>query len=130
MSWQSYIDEHLLATQHVTHAVITGHDGNIWATSKDFNITPEECKAGAAKFVDEDSLRASGIKLGGIKYFFTSSVMEGSVKVVRCRKDSNGIIAIKTSQTCIFTVYCEPQQAGNASYVTCKLGEYLVEAGF
>jgi len=130
MSWQSYIDEHLLGTGNVTHAVITGHDGNIWATSKDFNITPEECKIGAGKFNDEDSLQSSGITIGGIKYLFTSSVMDQTLKVIRCRKESNGVIAIKTSQTCIFTVYCEPQQAGQASHVTCKLGDYLIENGF
>ena len=33
MSWQSYVDDQLLNTRMVTHAVICGHDGNIWASS-------------------------------------------------------------------------------------------------
>ena len=39
MSWQSYVDDQLLNTKMVTHAVICGHDGNIWATSADFRVS-------------------------------------------------------------------------------------------
>jgi len=33
MSWQSYVDDQLLATKMVSAAAIAGHDGNIWAKS-------------------------------------------------------------------------------------------------
>ena len=36
MSWQSYVDDQLLATKVVTKAVIAGHDGSIWAASEGF----------------------------------------------------------------------------------------------
>jgi hypothetical protein len=39
MSWQSYVDGQLLSTNMVKHAVICGHDGNIWAASPDFKVT-------------------------------------------------------------------------------------------
>ena len=39
MSWQSYVDDQLLNTKMVTHAVICGHDGNIWAKSADFVVS-------------------------------------------------------------------------------------------
>ena len=38
MSWQSYVDDQLLNTRMVTHAVICGHDGNIWASSNNFSV--------------------------------------------------------------------------------------------
>ena len=41
MSWQSYIDDQLLATKAVKNAVICGHDGNIWAKSGDFAVNIE-----------------------------------------------------------------------------------------
>ena len=39
MSWQSYIDDQLMNTNLIKHAVIAGHDGNIWATSKEFKVS-------------------------------------------------------------------------------------------
>lgn len=39
MSWQDYVDNQLLASQCVTKACIAGHDGNIWAQSKDFEVS-------------------------------------------------------------------------------------------
>ena len=41
MSWQSYVDDQLLATKAVKNAVICGHDGNIWAKSGDFAVNIE-----------------------------------------------------------------------------------------
>ncbi len=38
MSWQSYVDDQLVATKMVKHAVICGHDGNIWAQSQGFAV--------------------------------------------------------------------------------------------
>jgi len=43
MSWQSYIDDQLMNTNLIKHAVIAGHDGNIWATSKEFKMTWKNC---------------------------------------------------------------------------------------
>lgn len=41
MSWQTYIDDHLMCDiegtgNHLTSAAILGHDGNVWAQSSDF----------------------------------------------------------------------------------------------
>ena len=44
MSWQSYVDDQLLATKLVSKAAIAGHDGNIWATSEGFPATAAEIK--------------------------------------------------------------------------------------
>ena len=41
MSWQTYVDEHLMCDidgqgQHLTAAAIVGHDGSVWAQSTAF----------------------------------------------------------------------------------------------
>jgi hypothetical protein len=45
MSWQSYVDDHLMCEiegHHLTSAAILGHDGTVWAQSADF---PAVCVA-------------------------------------------------------------------------------------
>jgi len=41
MSWQTYVDEHLMCDidgtgHHLTAAAILGHDGSVWAQSTTF----------------------------------------------------------------------------------------------
>jgi len=95
MSWQSYIDDQLLNTKMVTHAVICGHDGNIWATSSDFSVTPDELKTLIAKYNNVEAMATSGIMIAGIKYMYLSS----NDKVIRAKKGMNGVHTIKTTQS-------------------------------
>ena len=44
MSWQDYIDTQLVGRE-LKQAVIAGHDGNVWAKSSNFNVTPGEIQA-------------------------------------------------------------------------------------
>jgi len=113
----------------VSNAVICGHDGNIWAKSGNFAVTPEELKALVAKFNDVGQLAASGITIAGTKYMYLSS-REGQVKVVRGKKDRNGIHCIQTTQTYIVCTYGEPVVPEQAALVTEKLGDYLVGVGY
>ena len=56
MSWQSYVDDQLVATKMVKHAVICGHDGIIWAKSVGFHVTVEELKALLARYNDPEGM--------------------------------------------------------------------------
>ena len=40
MSWQSYVDDHLIGTGHVTQGAICGVDGSLWAASAGFDVRP------------------------------------------------------------------------------------------
>lgn len=45
MSWQTYVDEHLMCDidgtgHHLSNAAIVGHDGSVWAQSSSF---PQVC---------------------------------------------------------------------------------------
>jgi len=129
MSWQSYVDDQLLATKSVSNAVICGHDGNIWAKSGDFAVTTDELKEVIGKFDNVDKMASTGITVAGIKYMYLSS-REGGVKVVRAKKDRNGVHCIRTNQTFIICTYQEPIVPEQAALVTEKLGDYLVGVGY
>jgi len=129
MSWQSYVDDQLLATKTIAHAVICGHDGNIWATSKDFTATAEEMKAIIAKFDSVDMLATSGLTVAGTKYIYVSKD-DRQLKVVRGKKGQNGVHCIKTGKTYIVCVYQDPIVPEQAAIVTEKLGDYLISVGY
>merc|ERR1712123_379566 len=103
MSWQSYVDDQLIATKVIKQAVIAGHDGNIWASSAGFAVTAE-----------------------GLKYMFLSA----TDRVVRAKKGTSGIHAIKTVQALILCVYEDPVVPEQAATVAEKLGEYLISVGY
>jgi len=129
MSWQSYIDDQLLATKAVKNAVICGHDGNIWAKSGDFAVTTDELKNIIGKFNDVGKLAETGITVAGTRYMYLSS-RDGGIKVVRAKKDRNGVHCIQTTQTYIVCTYAEPTVPEQAALVTEKLGDYLVGVGY
>merc|ERR1712080_803242 len=91
MSWQSYVDEQLIASGMVTAAAIAGHDGNIWAMG--------------------------GVTVNAFKYMFLSS----NEKVVRGKKGSSGVHIYKTSQAVIIACYSEPIVAEQCAVTTEKL---------
>jgi len=126
MSWQQYIDDQLLATKQVKEAVILGHDGNVWAASQDFSVTPEELKKIVDDYNSVDTLAQSGLTVAGTRYMYISS----NDKVVRAKKGTGGLHLVKTVQAIIIASYAEPVTAEQCAVVTEKLGDYLVSVGY
>jgi len=126
MSWQSYVDDQLLATGQVADAIIMGHDGNAWATSAGANAKPEQLKAIVTNFGDIPTLAQNGITIGDTKYMFLSA----SDKVIRGKRNQNGIHIMKTVQAIIIAIYKEPTMPEQCATVTEKLGEYLISVGY
>jgi len=126
MSWQSYVDDQLIATKVIKQAVIAGHDGNIWASSAGFAVTAEELKSLLGKYASTEQLAMNGVMIGGLKYMFLSA----TDRVVRAKKGTSGIHAIKTVQALILCVYEDPVVPEQAATVTEKLGEYLISVGY
>ena len=54
-------------TKVVKDAVIAGHDGNIWAASKDFTVTAEEMKKIAENFDNKEVMAMNGLVVAGTK---------------------------------------------------------------
>lgn len=82
MSWQTYVDDHLMCeidNQHLTAAAILGHDGSVWAQSESFPaVKPEEITGIMNDFNEAGFLAPTGLFLGGTKYM----VIQGEPGVV------------------------------------------------
>ncbi|KAL8522138.1 hypothetical protein ACS0TY_012329 [Phlomoides rotata] len=130
MSWQSYVDDHLMCEidgNHLTAAAILGHDGVVWAQSANFpQFKPEEIAGIMEDFEEPGKLAPTGLFLGGTKYM----VIQGEPgAVIRGKKGAGGITLKKTNQALLVGIYEEPMTPGQCNIVVERIGDYLVEQG-
>nr|E2D0Y9.1 RecName: Full=Profilin Sal k 4.0201; AltName: Full=Allergen Sal k 4.02; AltName: Allergen=Sal k 4.0201 [Kali turgidum]ADK22841.1 Sal k 4.02 [Kali turgidum] len=132
MSWQAYVDEHLMCNiedtgNHLTSSAIVGVDGSIWAQSSNFpQVKPQEIEAINKEFDGPNTLAPTGLFLGGEKYM----VIQGEPgAVIRGKKGPGGVCIKKTTQALIFGIYDEPVAPGQCNMVVERLGDYLIEQG-
>ncbi|XP_059274968.1 profilin [Lycium barbarum] len=130
MSWQTYVDDHLLCEiegNHLTSAAIIGQDGTVWAQSANFpQFKPEEITGIMNDFAEPGTLAPTGLYLGGTKYM----VIQGEAgAVIRGKKGPGGITIKKTNQALIIGIYDEPMTPGQCNMIVERLGDYLVEQG-
>ncbi|KAL6839658.1 hypothetical protein ACP4OV_030597 [Aristida adscensionis] len=131
MSWQAYVDDHLLCDidgQRLTAAAIIGYDGSVWAQSETFpQFKPEEIAAIMKDFEEPGTLAPTGLFLGGTKYM----VIQGEPgAVIRGKKGTGGITVKKTGMAVIIGIYDEPMTPGQCNMIVERLGDYLLEQGF
>ncbi|KAL0463848.1 UNVERIFIED_CONTAM: Profilin-1 [Sesamum latifolium] len=129
MSWQSYVDDHLMCDVEGVRlhaAAILGLDGSVWAKSAAFpQFKPEEIANIVKDFDEPGFLAPNGLFLAGAKYM----VIQGEPgAVVRGKKGSGGITK-KTGQALIFGIYEEPMTPGQCNMVVEKMGDYLIDQG-
>ncbi|CAN6583336.1 unnamed protein product [Malus baccata var. baccata] len=121
MSWQQYVDDHLMCDidgNRLTAAAILGQDGSVWAQSATFPaFKPEEIAAILKDFEQPGTLAPTGLFLGGTKYM----VIQGEAGAV--------IRGKKTSQALLIGIYDEPVTPGQCNIVVERLGDYLIEQG-
>ncbi|KAL2928980.1 Profilin [Bienertia sinuspersici] len=130
MSWQIYVDDHLMCDiegNHLTSAAILGHDGTVWAQSPSFpQLKPDEVAAMMKDFDEPGTLAPTGLHLGGMKYM----VIQGEPgAVIRGKKGPGGVTVKKTNQALIIGIYDEPMTPGQCNMVVERIGDYLVEQG-
>ncbi|GAV75920.1 Profilin domain-containing protein [Cephalotus follicularis] len=131
MSWQTYVDDHLMCEidgHHLSAAAIVGHDGSVWAQSESFpQFKGDDEISGIMKDFDEPgTLAPTGLHLGGVKYM----VIQGeSGAVIRGKKGSGGITVKKTNQALIIGIYEEPMTPGQCNMIVERLGDYLIDQG-
>ncbi|XP_024030867.1 profilin [Morus notabilis] len=131
MSWQSYVDDHLMCDvgdgQTLPAAAIIGVDGSVWAQSASFpQLKPQEVDGIEKDFKEPGHLAPTGLYLGGTKYM----VIQGeSGAVIRGKKGSGGVTIKKTGQALVFGIYEEPVTPGQCNIVVERLGDYLIEQG-
>jgi profilin len=131
MSWQQYVDEHLMVDLphggRLTSAAIVGQDGGVWASSPDFpDVTPEEVDAVVAGLADQTSIATTGLVLAGFKYL----VIPGDPgAVLRGKKGADGVTVKKTETALVVGFYGAGAQPGDATGCIEALGDYLKTQG-
>nr|1G5U_A Chain A, PROFILIN [Hevea brasiliensis]1G5U_B Chain B, PROFILIN [Hevea brasiliensis] len=130
MSWQTYVDDHLMCDidgHRLTAAAIIGHDGSVWAQSSSFpQFKSDEVAAVMKDFDEPGSLAPTGLHLGGTKYM----VIQGEPgAVIRGKKGSGGITVKRTGQALIIGIYDEPLTPGQCNMIVERLGDYLLDQG-
>mmetsp|Transcript_31013 Transcript_31013/g.50170 ORF Transcript_31013/g.50170 Transcript_31013/m.50170 type:complete len:127 (+) Transcript_31013:168-548(+) len=126
MSWQSFVDEHLVGTGTVTSAAIVGLDGNIWAASAGFTVKKDEADKIVAAFKDPSGVQAGGFYANGQKYMFLSK----TDNALYGKKASTGICAQKTNGCVIIAFYDDKIQGGQCNVTVGKLADYFREVGY
>ncbi|KAE8423274.1 profilin [Aspergillus pseudocaelatus] len=122
MSWQAYVDHHLIGSGKITRAVILGQRGGVWAHS----IGYEEQRTVSDAYNDRDHVLNSGLELAGRK-FFTLSANPRSI-YLKARAD--GAIVVKTTQAIIVAEYGAPVQHLEAAKVVEELADYLISVTY
>ncbi|KAK9715435.1 hypothetical protein RND81_06G164900 [Saponaria officinalis] len=132
MSWQTYVDDHLMCEiegtgHHLTAAAILGLDGSVWAQSTTFpQLKQEEINGIIKEFDEPNTLAQTGLYMGGQKYM----VIQGEPgAVIRGKKGPGGACIKKTGQALVFGIYEEPVNPGQCNLVVERLGDYLVDQG-
>ncbi|KAK3028886.1 hypothetical protein RJ639_039895 [Escallonia herrerae] len=130
MSWQAYVDDHLLCDidgNQLSSAAIIGQDGSVWAQSATFpKLKPEEITGIMKDFDEPGFLAPTGLYLGGTKYM----VIQGEPNaVIRGKKGSGGVTIKKTGAALIIGIYDEPVTAGQCNMIVERLGDYLIDQG-
>jgi len=128
MSWQDYVEKQLIASGSCIHAAIIGLDGNLWARSASFNVTPNELRVFASGYVplEYSAFQANGVTLADTRYIFLS----GNDRVIRAKKSKLGLHCMKTDKAIVVSVYEEPTTAQQCASVVEKLGDYLISCGY
>ncbi|KAL8489697.1 hypothetical protein ACS0TY_025061 [Phlomoides rotata] len=133
MSWQTYVDDHLMCDiegqpgLRLTAAAIMGLDGAIWAQSSNFpQLKQEEINGIMTDFNEPGHLAPVGLHMAGAKYM----VIQGEPgAVIRGKKGSGGTTIKKTGQAMVFGMYEEPVTPGQCNMVVERLADYLIDQG-
>jgi len=126
MSWQDYVDSHLVGTGKVKKAAILGQQGGVWATSDGYELSAQEQAAVLDAFDNPGEARASGIRLAGTKYI----ILNADDQSVHGKASADGFVLARTRQAVLVTEYIAPIQHQEAFDAVEKLADYLREKGY
>ena len=128
MSWQSYVDDHMLVDLPnggtLTHAAIFGQDGGAWARSAEFpDMTPVQVANIVKGFDNSDELAQAGVWVGNLKFLL---IMGVPGEVVRGRQGPSGLCIKKTLTAIVIGIYGEGVVAADCNVLIEGLGDYLI----
>ncbi|EGC29227.1 hypothetical protein DICPUDRAFT_90584 [Dictyostelium purpureum] len=126
MTWQAYVDSNLIGAGFINAQILSAADGSNWATSKGFTVSATEAAHIIACFKDSSKASSMGITINGVKNF----VLKADDKSIYAKKDTGGIVIVKTNQCILFGQYDSALQPGSAAKAVESLGDYLRDSGF
>lgn len=130
MSWQAYIDDHLMVPlpsgSTLQSAAIVGQDGGVWAKSDAFPaVTADEIAKIVLGCDDNKVLGATGVFIGGIKFqqaYAGEGIIRGRTKF---EEKQGGCCIKKTATALVIGIYEDPVQPGDCNGVIEAMGDYL-----
>ena len=141
MSWQSYVDDHLVAVQsnggRLTHAAIAGKDGTVWAKDEAFEITTEEVLRLASYFVESSEVHRTGIILNGEKYIaVVIDIRPGECSgSLICGKQGSmgGVVISRTHSALVVGVHkslSESFRLEHCNLIVTHISKFLIDQGY
>ncbi|KDQ16853.1 hypothetical protein BOTBODRAFT_186468 [Botryobasidium botryosum FD-172 SS1] len=128
MSWQGYVQNHLVGTSggRISKAAIVGKQGGVWDAAN-LTLKPEEEKYITKCFDDVAVTQGSGLKLGDTKYFFVNADTDDKTKkLMFFRKGNDGVVLILIKTACIVVAtYNAPHTVSEATIPTEKFADFL-----
>lgn len=127
MSWTGLCLYGLISSGAFSEGVVLDLDGSKKETTHNYEVSEAECKALAAALTNPDSVRETGLDLGGVHY--TTEKADGTRFSAR-NGTSGGVEGYKTGSAVVVGVYNEKTpRAATASETIEKLGTWLIEQG-
>lgn len=136
MSWQPYIDEHLMAIAtdekgnqfNLTSAAICGQDGGVWASSTEFPAITAEEVAVLAKRFDGDAAPIPSFTIGGVKY--QAVMADPDSKLIRGALNKGGCHIKLTNTALVIGIWDDAKNSRHAEKVVLNIGKYLMGINF
>lgn len=120
MSWQDHIDS-LMRDGKVSRAAIIGQQGGIWASSKGYNLSPEDQGVVTGAFINPGEIQAHGALIAKKKY----RCIRADDEFVHLVEHTNGCLFVKTKQAIIVAEYLDPIRVQECSPVVQRVADYL-----
>ncbi|GAD92851.1 ankyrin repeat and socs box protein, putative [Paecilomyces variotii No. 5] len=134
MSWDGYLNDHVVGSLIDKAVVIDVTGAAVWAKSNGAQISPDEMKTFASAFSDKSKAEESGVSFGGAKYFFTKledltheSLPERTIPTLHVAKGKEGVVASKCTQGILIAHYPEGVFFGDAIDAVVKNASHLVK---
>lgn len=133
MSWQQYVDTHIVGTGDATGGLIAGHDGSIWASSPDVQnkVSSEELQGLFKAYRDPSDVQVNGAYLAGEKWRVVKvSPDDGWIHL---KKGAQSAHVIKTDKALLIGFNdgsSDKVTEGKTSTCVQKLGDYLKSQGY
>ncbi|KAB5589775.1 Profilin [Ceratobasidium theobromae] len=109
MSWQGYVDQHIVGPK-ITSAAIVGQQGGVWDKSAELELKGGEDQHIIKISKDTATAQASGVTVGGTKYMYVGTEELVNQGMLVFKKGADGCIIAKTNMAILIALHSPPIQ--------------------